>query len=833
MARLWQDLSYAWRMSAKAPGFAALAVLVIAIGVGANTAIFTIVNELLLRPLAGRTAELVSVHSHDRTRPDSYRAFSYPNYVDIRDRSDVFDALMAYTSTMVGTTVGDETRRIFALAVSSNYFETFGIRLAAGRTFNAEEEQPGANIPVAIVAYTWWQKEARDPAVIGKTIRVNGNDYTIVGVAPQGFTGTMALIGPDLYLPLGVFDAVVKSRFKNNGMGLTDRNNSAFVLAGRIKPGLSDALASARLDAWSRQLEAAYPAENKNQSLTTSRLPRLAIDSAPRTDTAPILLTALLMGLSGIVLIIACLNIANMLLARGTARQKELAVRLALGARRGRVIRQLLTESLLLAVAGSLLGLVLSYWATRALAVSLSAAMPVSVTIRSAPDVRVLLATIAFAALSTMAFGLGPALALSRRDLVRDLKDRSGEGASTGRRFGARNLMVIGQVALSLAMLTAGGIFTRAAITAARGNPGYSYDRVTIASLDAELSTLGESRTRAIYGEILSRTRSLAGIEAVSLASTVPFGDSQESRTFERIGSAAFKPVRARTFRVIGADYFAALGLQMVRGREFTRAEEASSSAPSVAIVDEAFGRQLFPNEDPIGQTIRVARTDGPEPIRGEPLQIVGIAPPMREEMLDRAPVPHVYVPFGPNYRAAMHFFARGATRPDARTLDALRAEIRSVDARLPLVALSALQAFHDRSLELWGLKTGARLFTALGLLALLLAAVGVYGVKSCIVAQRTREIGIRMALGASHRDVLELVLRDGLSLIGAGVAVGLPLAVLVSIAFTKVFVDIGGIDVTVMSIATLVLATAGVVATAVPAHRAASVEPVRALQSE
>jgi putative ABC transport system permease protein len=568
--------------------------------------------------------------------------------------------------------------------------------------------------------------------------------------------------------------------------------------------------------------------------LSTNRLPRVSTSSTPSTDTGLHLLTALLMGLSSVVLIIACLNVANMLLARGAARSKELAVRLALGASRSRVIRQLLTEGVLLAVAGASLGLLFSYWATQALAVSLVAAFPFNVTFSATPDVRVLAATLGFAGLSTIAFGLGPALRLSRRDLVADLKDRSAEGASTGRRFGARNLMVIGQVALSLAMLTAGGIFARTALTAAAGNPGYSYDRLLLASVDAGLAGFDEARGRAVYRSLLDRVRSTPGVATVSMTSTLPFGDTQQSSMMERVGGAQEDPVRARTYRVIGADHFAALGVRMVRGREFTPAEEESAAAPRVAIIDEALATKLFGGEDPIGQLIRTAASPGEAGERGEPMQVVGIAPPTKEELLDPAPVPHVYVPFGRNYQGGMHLEVRQQPGADAMAgIDALRAAVRSTEAGLPVLTLSTMQAFHDNGLGLWALKTGAQLFAALGGLALVLAVVGVYGVKSYVVAQRTREIGIRMALGASARDVLGLVLRDGFFLTGTGLAIGVPLAVLVSILFTKVFVEIGGFDGLVVSVATVVLGIAATVASAVPARRATRVQPLRALQGD
>jgi predicted permease len=835
MTTLRQDVAYAFRTFTKAPGFAAVAILVLGVGIGANTAIFSIVNELMLRPLSGRAGELVGVYSHDRTAPDSYRGFSYPNYADIREKSGVFDALMAHTFSMVGTPAGDDTKRTFAAVVSSNYFDTLGASLAAGRPFTAEEERPGADIPVVIVTYARWQKEGLDPALLGRTIRINERDFTIVGVTPEGFTGTMALVSGELYLPLGVFNSVVKDLFRKTDTGIDDRANTSFVIAGRLKAGMSDEVVAARLDAFSRQLEEAYPAENRNQALTTNPLPRLSTSTSPQSDTALTAFTALLMGLSGVVLVIACLNIANMLLARGSARRKELALRLALGASRSRVIRQLLTESLLLATAGAALGLALSVWVTDALGASLSAALPLNVVFSSRPDGAVLLATIAFAALSTIAFGLGPALRLSRRDLVADLKDRSGEGAATGRRFGARNLMVIGQVALSLAMLTAAGIFAKTALGASERTPGHAYEGLLLASLDGGLGGYAEARGRNAYAAVLNRVRAQPGVLGATMASTMPYGDTQEGRRMERVGGEKAEPARARTYRIIGSDYFSSLGLRMIRGREFTAAEEASDSAPRVAIVDEAMAKALFPGEDPIGQMIRVAQEPGdPESARGEPMQIVGIAPGLRTELLEPAPQSHVYVPFGRNYRAGRFLIVRAAARgDDVAATDALRTAIRSADARIPILSLSTMQAFHDSGIELWALKTGARMFSMLGLVALMLAVVGVYGVKSFVVSLRTREIGIRMALGANSRDVLGMILRDGFFLTGSGLAVGIPLAILVSMLFATVFVEIGGLDVGVLIIATLVLAAAATIASAVPARRATRVQPLRALQGD
>jgi predicted permease len=836
MTRLLQDLRYALRTYIKAPAFTAVAVLVLGLGIGANSAIFTLVNALLFQPLSGRVGELVGLYSHDSSKPDSYRGFSYPNYVDIRSRGDVFQSLMAHGFAMIGVPTGDTMRRTFAGIVSSNYFETLGVTLAAGRPFTAEEERPGARSRVVITTYGRWVAEGRRQDFIGSTIRINADDFTVVGVTPERFTGTMAVVAPEFYLPLGMFDVVVNDMFKNKGTGLGDRGNPTLILAGRLEPGLEPAAANARLKTVSKELEHAYPAENRNQLLTVSPLPRMSTSTSPQSDGPLAVATGLFMALSGIVLLIASLNLANMMLARGTSRQKEIAVRLALGASRGRIVRQLLTESLALAIGGAAAGLLLGFWAMDALIASLAATVPMPMTLRSRPDATVLLATAGFAMISTLFFGLGPALRLSRRELVTDLKDLGSNMPAGGRLLGVRNLLVIAQLALSLMLLIAGGLFARAAVVARLGDPGYKYDRLLLASVDPSLAAYDEIRGRATLRTILERVRALPGIEAAGMSSTLPFGEFREGKPVERVGARAASDLPAQpTFRIIGADYFRALNLPLVRGREFTQQEEESRTAPGVAIIDEALARHLFGPENPVGHTIRLMpRPDADDAHLTVPLQVVGIAAPVREEIMSRTPEPHIYVPSGRFYRAAMHVHVRTA-RPDddARMLAEVRREIRQVDARLPLVDLTTMAAFHKKGLELWLVEAGGKMFTTLGVLALLLAVVGVYGVKSYVVSQRTREIGIRMALGADPRDVVRLILKDGAKLTAVGLGIGLPLAALISFALTKALYGVMPLDPIVFVSAPLILGLAALLASFVPARRAARVEPLKALRSE
>jgi predicted permease len=841
MTTVISDLRYGLRAFLKTPGFSLVAVLVLALGIGANTAMFTLVNALLFRPLAGRADELVGLFSHDRTKPDSYRAFSYANYVDIREKNTVFDGLMAHTFAMVGVPSGDTTRRSFVEMVSSNYFATLDVPLAAGREFNAAEERPGANIPVVIVSYERWRDAGFNSDFVGRSVKINARDFTVVGVAPRGFTGTMAIVAPELWLPLGTFDTVVNDIFKNRGGGLGDRANHALILAGRLKDGTAIESAAPVLDTLAHQMAAAFPAENKDQALTVHRLPRMSTSTQPQTDGPLAAVTALLMGLSAVVLLIACLNIANMLLARATARRREIAVRLALGGRPSRIVRQLLTESLTLAVAGAAVGLVLSFWAMKLLAATLVPLLPLSLEFTPRPDVAVLTITMAFAVLSTLTFGLGPAVKLSRVDVVSDLKNADSLARRAGRLgwFGARNLLVVGQISLSLALLVTGGLFARGAMNAAAADPGFKYERILLASMDPSLAGFDEVRTRAAYRGILERVRNLPGIDAAAMTSIVPFGDFQEGRPVERVGGSGSDKAggRSPSYMIVGTDYFKALGLSMLRGREFTVAEEESSEAPRVAIINEPLARQLFPNEDPLGQMIRITRHENePAGVDFEPMQVVGIAPGLRQTLFDQMPTPHLYVPYGNHFRSGMHLHVRVAGAgpgAEASALSTLRTELRSVNDRVPVLELTSMQGFHDRSLGLWGVRMGGRLLTVFGGLALLLAVVGVYGVKSYVVSQRTREIGIRMALGARSSSVRWLVLRDGVWLTACGLAIGLPIAALIGRALSGLLYEVSPLDPLVFAVAPALLALASVAACYLPARRATRIVPLAALRNE
>ena len=827
MIDMLQDLRFALRAWRRSPGFAAVVATVLALGIGANTAMFTLVNSLLFNPLPGRGAELIGIYSHDRTTPDSYRRFSYPNYVDLRDDGSVFDGLLAHTVTMVGIPSGETTRRAFADVVSSNFFAVAGVPLAAGRTFTAAEERPGAAIPVAIVRYDYWRRTNFDASLIGRTIRLNTSDFTIVGVAAEGFTGTTPLFGPEVWIPLGMFDAMVTDELKPD-IGLADRRNAGLLLAGRLKPRLSAETAGARLEAISAGLAEAYPDANRNQLITLHPLSRLSLSTGPQSDAPLIIASGVAMLLPGAVLLISCLNVANMFLARASARRKEIAIRLALGSSRSRLVTQLITEGSFLALLGAAGGVAVASWTIRAATRSLALVLPFDLRLSTPLDLRVLLAVTVFAIASTLGFALGPALTVSRPELTSDLKD-DGSLAGGRTRVRTRSWLVVGQIAVSVVLVTIGASVAVAARRAISTDPGFRYDGLLLVSTDAAMAGYDERAGRASLQRLLDRIRELPGVVSASAASLVPFGDSHEGRGVERPGIAD-PGRRAPTYTVIGADYFKSIGLPLLRGREFTETETRAANDPRVAVIDQRLADRLFANEDPVGQSIRLS-AEGTSP-PGPLLEVVGVVPSVQDELIERVPTAHLYVPLSAAYRGAMSLHVRTTSGQERALVETLADEIRRVDPRLPVLELSTMRRFHERGLILWTVRASGILLSTFGVVALVLAAIGVYGVRAFVVSQRRREIGIRMALGASRQNVLRLLVVEGGVMAAAGLALGTPVAL--AIAFASSRLTNGTITINPLALAAgpVVLAAAAAIASWIPARRAARMDPMSSLRT-
>jgi predicted permease len=829
VSNILQELRYSLRLLRRTPGFAAVAVLVLALGIGANTAVFSLVNALLLKPMPGRIGETVGVYGKDRSKPDSYRAFSYPAYTDLRDNGDVFDGLLAHTIALVGVRDGDSTRRTFAAVVSSNYFTTLGISLAAGRSFSADEERPGSAVPVAIASDELWRRRGRPADFLGSTVSINNTAYTIVGITPRGFTGTMAIVSPELWFPLGAYDQVVNDLFKQQATGIGDRSSDALILVGHLKPGLSMEVAGTRLDQLARGLEQQHPSTNKDRTFTIAPLPRLGTSTSPQTNNPVAGVSVLLLAMSGLVLVVACLNLANLMLARGAARRKEIAIRLALGGGRVRIVRQLLTEGLVLSVLGAAAGVLIAWWTTGLLVASMTTMAPVPVVIDAVPDVRVLAAAGAFAVLSTLCFALGPALASSHAVIVPDLKDQvAGLGRPSFSRLMSGPTLVVCQLAVSLALVAAGGLFVRGAMNTSLVDPGFSLDRQLLIGVDASMAGYEETRGRATYRTVLDRLRALRGVEHASMASSVPFGDITESHKIH-VGDKTADAI----FLIVGADYFKTLGLPMLRGQEFSRQEEEKSDrAATLAVIDEPLSRKLFGDADPIGWQVQMGEAD-----RGgvRTLEIVGVAPGLRHEMFDPAPVPHVYVATGGPYRAIMniHVQTEGGAGTQSAMLETVRRELHAIDARLPVVSMKTMMAHRDTSIPAWAIRMAARMFSAFGLLALLLATIGVYGLKAYDVSRRTREIGIRIALGATTGDVARMLLVEGARTAAIGVAIGLLLAAGVGKLASGLLYRVSPFDPVVLTLAASVLAAAAMLASYGPARRATRIAPLDALRAE
>ncbi len=839
------DFRFALRQLIKAPGFTFAALLVLALGIGANTAVFSLVNTLFFAPPRyAKPNQMLQIFSQDRKDPKKFRGFSYPTYRDIREQNTVFSDAMAFNLALIGIGQKGDTHRAFAAVVSSNYFSVLGVPLVRGRAFLPEEETPGRDTPVAIASYSYWQKHNLDPTVLGSQVLINGRPFTIVGIAPKGFTGTQQILSPEVWLPISVYDEVANDFGSKNTSTMADRNGTQLRVIGRLKPGMTATAAKPALEGLAANLEKAYPVEQKNQTFITAPVSRIAVSNNPTAATAVNSIAPLLLGMAVVVLLVACLNLANMLLARGTARRKEIAIRLALGGSRWRIVRQLLSEGFVLALLGGAGGLILGLWSSSLLIASMRKFMPFEIVWSIGANPAILAATFGFCLLGTLMFALGPALKISRSAVITDLKENAGEDVMQRRwKFLPRNPLVVVQIAFSLALLTAAALFVRGAGKAASVDSGLKPGGSYLLEVDASLAGYEPKRAQELYQNLNARLAALPGVEQVSISATVPFGMISSDKNVQRAGvnlGAEARPSTAaegRSFQAawnsVGANYFSTVGLPVLRGRAFTETE-ATQPGPSVAIIDEPLAKKLWPDGDAIGQRVQYA---GEKEQQNQTIEIIGIVPVTRHALFaNEEPDGAIYVPFARGFQSDTSFFVRfHALTPEAEatTAEVLRRVVRDVDPSLPIISLQTFAHYLDSNLDLWLVRAGAAMFSVFGGLALGLAVVGLYGVKAHSVARRTREIGIRMALGAHPGMVLRLIMREGSVMLLSGLALGLLLAAATGKILSGILFEVGAFDPPAFACAFTVLAAATLIASWLPARRATRINPMVALRTE
>jgi predicted permease len=814
-----QDIRYALRLLRRSPLFTVTAALSLAIGIGANTTIFSIASALLLRPLPGLSdpSRLVDI---GRTQNGSgFDNLSYPNYRDYRERqkslTDVYAARPDPVPLSLATS--SDAVRIYGAVVSANYFAILGVRPLLGRTLQDRDDAPGNSHSVAVLSYDLWARTfGGDQSIVGQTISLNNRPFMVVGVAPAGFQGT-TLMKPDVWTPIaGVADTMPRLSQDSRNDVFNQRGAVWLMMGGRLKDGVTIAQAHAEARAIGSNLQQEYPNENEGKSLTVVRSTLV-----PGQSVAVGGFFGLLMLIVLLVLMIACVNVAGILLARGAARRREIAVRLAMGAGRARLIRQLLTETTILFVAGGVGGLILSQWLT-SLLLALIPRLPVQIDFTVRTDWRVVLFTVVLSFVAAILSGLAPALQSSRADLVPALKT---EGLDSGKpRLRLRSLLVIGQVTMSLTLVIMAGLFLRALEHAAAIEPGFDERRVDVVQLDLSLAGYTADSARPFVRELLERIRSLPGVESATLSVDVPLDGG-------RMGLGGLKapgktPPRGQYFQadwnIVEPGLFGTLKLPLVRGRDFTAADTASSQW--VAIVNEALAAAIWPGEDPVGKQVIV-----PDENKQREVTIVGVTGNARLVWLTGPVEPYIYMPFAQRYLPRVSLLVR--TTDDRSAVAEVRTLLRTMNAGLPIT--ESMRLSELTAIGMVPQRMAASVAGTLGIVGLLLCAIGIYGVTSYSVAQRTREIGIRVALGADRVDVIRLVLRQGLVLAAAGTAIGVVIAGAGSTFLESLLYGMRGLDPITFAGACLLFAAVTLVASYIPARRATRVDPMVALRNE
>ena len=826
MSTFLHDLKFGARLLAKTPAFTAVAALSLALGIGANTTIFTLVNAVLLNPLPVEDpSQLVSVWTTDERNQAAQAGFGFlqtspMNFKDLRDKNEVFSGLSAHVGLPLNITGGTgQPEQVFGEMVTGNYFSVLGARPLAGRGFLADEDQtPGAKL-VAVLGYGEWQKRyGGDPSIVGRTINLNGNAFTVVGIMPKGFKGTNAIGAPARWVPYMTYQQTTTGFFRELSEP-TSRRGLVFNMTGRLKPGVSVQQAEANLKTIARQLEQEYPNENQGRSVTLIPLAQATINPGFRDNIVKA--GGLLMTIVGLVLLIACANVANLLLARAAARQKEIAVRLSLGAGRGRLIMQLLTEGTLLAFIGGAAGLLLAYWA-QGLLWSFRPPFLAADSIDLQPDMRVLLFTLLVSVATGIIFGLAPAIQASRPDLVVELKEKTSAPAGTTRLFSLRNLLVSAQVALSLVALIGAGLFLRSLQNAQQISPGFDAPHLSVLSFDLGAQGYTEERGRQFQQRVLERVAVVPGVQSATLASTVPLFAGGFARTVFLEGQDATDRRAGRLVQisVVGSQYLETLGIPLLRGR--TLSERDQPNTPMAVVINEAMAKRFWPDQEAIGKRFKFFGQDFFN-------EVVGIARNSKYNFIGEDETPFIYQATTQVYQPQLSLFVKAAQPP--AVLGTVRGEVQQLDRNLPLTGVFTLNEIFDQAL--WAPRMAAWLLAIFAGLSLVLSVIGIYGVMAYAVSQRTRELGIRMALGASRGDVLRLVVMQGLRLTAMGVIFGLAVSFAITRLVVSLLYSVSPTDLVTFTVVPVLLAGAALLASYLPALRATRIDPMVALRYE
>ena len=806
-------------MLAKTPALTIMVVITLGLGIGANTALFSVVNAILLRPLPVPHPEQITVVANSHEENKDPHDISLLDFQDYRKNSEAFTGMSAYLPGFVGITTEGHAARAVIGYVTSSYFSLLGIQPQLGRfILPGEGDKPGTDLVLVLGNAYWKRRFAGDPSVLGKIVTVNGQPFTVIGVVPEDFHGTYALVEMDAYLPMGMtsLDPSYKDIF-------TLRDNHSLHVLARLKPGVSIQQAQASLEVIAGQLAKQYPATNKTNKLyvfpETSARP-----DANAAKQNPIIATVF-MGLVGLVLLVACVNVANLLLARATVREKELAIRTALGAGRLRIIRQLLTESVVLALLGGAMGALTGAWASRFLSgIRLPGDLPIKFDFTL--DWRVFLYIATLALVTGVLVGLVPALRSSRSSVYDTLREggRAPSGAGGGHRM--RDALVVAQVAGSMLLLIAAGLFLRSLGNARNVDFGFRADHVLTMSMDPSQVGYDAERSRSFYRELERRVRSLPGVKSASLSLSVPLGYNNQGAYVHAEGQAVEPGQRGPDagFNKVGSDYFETMRIPILRGRAI--GEQDTETSSRVAIVNETLARRLWPNQDPLGK--RFLNNDDPD----KPMEVVGVSHDGKYGWMFEDSRSYYFLPMAQSF-ATLHALQVRTLGPPENIRLTVEKEIRALDPNLPVYDVLTMEQSLQGGNGLFLLNIGAAFAAALGGLGLILALVGVYGVVAYASSQRTHEIGIRMALGAQRGDVLKMILRQGFGLVLAGIALGLVAAFGLSRYIANMLFNMKPADPVTFGGVALLLSAVALVACYIPARRATRVDPMIALRYE